>query len=385
MMRILAIVAILAAGVLVALWQFDVLSMPGGDARDTAQPPTVEALWTAAEAGDTEALDAALAQDVEVDAADPFGRTALMRAAAGGHDAAVLRLLERGADVHATAANGWTALMFAADESPSATTVLLLLNAGSDPHVADQEGLRALELAADNAAVRGSGLWGRLEELTAWPDELSALADGVAYDGDWPSAYLVPIEGATVSSRRSHLPGAPRAYRNGTHEGFDFYDGTVSVEITYGTPQRAAAAGTVARADVAYEELTLAEYEDVIAAATTTLSTPEDVLDALRGRQVWIRHAGGFVTRYAHLSGIAEGLEAGDEVAQGQVIGFTGNSGTEEAARDTEEGPHPHIEVWRGEERYLGQELEPAAIYARAAQVFGLEALPPFTDTGLTF
>jgi len=72
-------------------------------------------------------------------------------------------------------------------------------------------------------------------------------------------------------------------------------------------------------------------------------------------------------------------------VAQGAVIGFTGNSGTSEAVQGTEDDPHPHVELWRGDETYLGQGLEPGEIYAIAAQVFGLEALPPFTDGGLRF
>lgn len=385
MMRILAIVLILVAGAAVALWQFDVFSGPGEEASELAVASADDAWWAAAEEGDVATAEAALAAGAEVDAADPFGRTALMLAAAGGHDALVLRLLDAGADPNATAANGWTPLMFAADAAPSASTPLLLLNAGADPHATGEEGRRALDLAAENAAVRGSGLWSRLEELTLWPEQLTELAGGDPHASAWPAGYLVPIEGATVSSRRSHLPGAPRAYRNGMHEGFDFYDGTVSVEIAYGSPQRAAAMGTVIRADTDYEELTLEAYQQLIDTATNTLTTPDDVLDALRGRQVWIRHAGGFVTRYAHLSGVAEGVVEGAAIAQGATVGFTGNSGTEEAARGTEEGPHPHIEVWYGDERFLGQGLEPGAIYARAAQVFGLESLPPFTDTGLTF
>lgn len=384
MMRILAIVLILAAATVVALWQFGVVALPG-DASQAGRSSAGEELWAAAERGDAEALERALSEETPVDTADPFGRTALMSAAAGGHDGLVLRLLSEGADPNATSAAGRTPLMFAAESSPNALTPLLLLNAGADPHVTDDEGLRALDLAADNSSVRGSGLWSRLQELTHWPESVGELTGGEPYTTEWPSGYLVPIEGATLSSRANHLPGAPRTYRNGTHEGFDFYDGAVSVEIDYGTPQRAAAAGTVIRADVDYRELSPEEYRDLIDAATGTLSTPADVLDALRGRQVWIRHAGGFVTRYAHLSGVAEGVREGDTVAQGATVGFTGNSGTEEAAMGTEDDPHPHIEVWRGEEAYLGQDLEPGAIYARAAQVFGLEALPPFTDTGHTF
>jgi murein DD-endopeptidase MepM/ murein hydrolase activator NlpD len=261
-----------------------------------------------------------------------------------------------------------------------ALLALLLLNAGGDPLAQDDEGNRALDLARGNSAVRGSGLWSRLEELTEGFTDLAELTGAPAFDPEWPAGYVVPVEGATLSSRANHLPGAPRAYRNGTHEGFDFYDGTVSVEIDYGTEQRAAAPGEVIRADVDYEELTPEGYDEVIERATASLDTPPEVLDALRGRQVWIRHAGGFVTRYAHLSGIPEGIDEGTRVRQGTIIGLTGNSGTLEGATGTEDDPHPHVEVWRGEERYLGQNMEPAKIYARAAQVFGLSALPPFTD-----
>ncbi|MDZ7708184.1 MAG: ankyrin repeat domain-containing protein [Trueperaceae bacterium] len=384
MVRGLLVVLVLAVAAFAALWSFGVVGLPGGS-PPVAGATEQAALLDAAESGDPAAIRLALGEGAPVDGTDPFGRTALMLAAAGGHDDALSALLAAGADVHAQADSGWTALMFAADAAPTASTPLLLLNAGSDPHVADAEGRRALELAADNAAVRSSGLWSRLEELTEWPASLRELRDGEAFARGWPSAYLLPIEGATISSRASHLPGSPRAYRNGTHEGFDFYDGTVSVDIAYGAEQRAVASGEVIRADVDYQELDQAAYDDLIDAAVGSLDTPPEVLDALRGRQVWIRHAGGFVTRYAHLSGVAEGIVAGAPVAQGAVIGFTGNSGTVEAAQGTEDDPHPHVEIWRGDETYLGQGLEPGEIYAIAAQVFGVDALPPFTDGGLRF
>jgi len=384
MLRILLVVVMVIVGAFVVAWTAGVL--PWGAATPTVAEPAPEAaLLHAAEDGDVAAAEAALAAGAAVDTLDPFGRSAAMLAAAGGHDALLLRLLDGGADVHATSQSGWTALMFAADAAPTATTTLLLLNAGSDPHVSDAEGRRALELARGNPAVRSSGLWSRLVELSEWPQQLTALSGGVAFVRGWPAGYLVPVDGATLSSRATHLPGAPRAYRNGVHEGFDFYDGTVSVEIAYGTPQRVAAAGVVVRADADYQELDEAAYDALIERARGTLDTPAEVLDTLRGRQVWVRHAGGFVTRYAHLSGVAEAAAVGAEVAQGAIIGFTGNSGTREAAEGTRDGPHPHVEVWRGDDSYLGQGLEPAAIYALAAQVFGVESLPPFTDGGLVF
>jgi len=45
------------------------------------------------------------------------------------------------------------------------------------------------------------------------------------------------------------------------------------------------------------------------------------------GRQVIIRHAGGFKTYYGHLSRFAEGIRKGARVRQKQVIGYVGASG----------------------------------------------------------
>lgn len=383
-LTIVLVVAMLLVGGLLVAW---IAGVPPFGERTPAEPVVTPAsvLLDAAEAGDSAALEGVLASGADADAADPFGRTALMLAAAGGHDDVIRSLLAAGADVHARSQTGWTALMFAADGAPSATTPLLLLNAGADPHVEDGEGRQALDLARDNPPIRNSGLWSRLEELTHWPDELTALTGGDPFTRTWPSMYLLPIDGATISSRTSHLPGAPRAYRNGTHEGFDFYDGTVSVGIAYGTPQRAAAAGVVIRADRDYVERDREAYDALIAQATGSLATPPEVLDGLRGQQVWIRHAGGFVTRHAHLSGVADEVVEGAQISQGQVIGYTGNSGTAEAAEGRRDDPHPHVELWRDDGTYLGQDMEPGEIYAVAAQVFGLDALPPFTESGLVF
>ncbi|MBX3582499.1 MAG: M23 family metallopeptidase [Rhizobiaceae bacterium] len=63
------------------------------------------------------------------------------------------------------------------------------------------------------------------------------------------------------------------------------------------------------------------------------------------GRMVEVRHAGGFTTRYAHMSRIL--VTEGQEVAAGDVVGKVGSSG-----RST--GPHLHYEVHRN-----GQALNP--------------------------
>ncbi|MFN3752326.1 MAG: M23 family metallopeptidase [Thiobacillus sp.] len=68
------------------------------------------------------------------------------------------------------------------------------------------------------------------------------------------------------------------------------------------------------------------------------------------GNLVILRHQNGFETYYAHLSGFANGLRPGRAVAQGQVIGYVGATGTAT-------GPHLHYEI-----RIAGQPQNPMAV-----------------------
>lgn len=56
------------------------------------------------------------------------------------------------------------------------------------------------------------------------------------------------------------------------------------------------------------------------------------------GRHTEIQHANGYVTTYSHQSGFAKGLKEGQQVRQGQLIGYLGSSGLST-------GPHLHYEV----------------------------------------
>ncbi len=364
-MRVIAAVVLVLVVLVVALWQFDLL--PGGGSRNPPAPPAPD-LFAAAQAGDTAALAAALDGGANIHALNDAGLTPLMAAsAAGASDATLGTLIDAGADVNAQAANGVDALMLAG-RGGSTETVLYLLNAGADPTFQDQDGKGVLDYVSDNSDVRNSGLFPRLTELTKHP-----------FLTGWPSGYVVPFPGATVTSRRHHLPGSPREYRNGIHQGFDWFNGVVSVPIEYGTPVLAIVQGTVVRADVEYQEMTLEEYQAVIDGSTKSLDPSPDLLDKLRGRQVWVRAPGGFVVRYAHLSGVADGIVEGTAVTQGDTIGFAGNSGTEEAARATKTDPHLHLEIWRGD-TYVGQNMSVDEIYDAAAQIFGQAARPPYHD-----
>lgn len=180
--------------------------------------------------------------------------------------------------------------------------------------------------------------------------------------------FIFPIEGARLPDRAFLFPGAPRFYRYGIHEGTDFYlvpEGAVTED----TPLLAMAEGVIIRADHEYSEPTAEEMEEMLARAQEAGYTPPEILDKLRGRQIWIDLGDDIVVRYCHLSRIAEGLEVGQEVKQGSIIGYAGNSGTPEAQAGPEVGVHLHLEVRLGD-GYLGQYLRPSEAKEWLAQIF---------------
>jgi murein DD-endopeptidase MepM/ murein hydrolase activator NlpD len=165
----------------------------------------------------------------------------------------------------------------------------------------------------------------------------------------------LPIEGVALPSDPDLLPNAARDYRGGWHEGIDF-------PARAGTPVRAIAAGTIARIDREYLEWDRESEKIALVEAVQLGYTPAKTLDLIRGRQVWIDHGRGVVSRYAHLSAIAD-LSVGDVVASGQMIGAVGSSGYPEG------GPHLHLEVRLGSS-YLGDGLAGDALTAVVTAAF---------------
>ncbi|MEE9277078.1 MAG: M23 family metallopeptidase, partial [Dehalococcoidia bacterium] len=153
----------------------------------------------------------------------------------------------------------------------------------------------------------------------------------------------------------------------GTHEGVDFYTDQSCQTIDVNTPVLAAKAGTIVRIDRAYSELTLDQYS----AAEAAGFQGETILDMFRGRQVWIDHGQGVVTRYAHLSSVVPGLERGDSIDAGRVVGFVGESGTPESLFAPGTDEHLHFEIRVGDS-YLGQGLDPFAARALYLEAFGI-------------
>ncbi|GMU40351.1 MAG: hypothetical protein AMXMBFR23_12170 [Chloroflexota bacterium] len=179
---------------------------------------------------------------------------------------------------------------------------------------------------------------------------------------------VMPVEGACLPTSDRLMPNAPREYRNGIHEGVDFYFGDACVVIARGTPIVAAADGVVIRADHDYVELTLAQVVELDAKTAQQGFSDPETLDIYRGRQVWIDHGNEIVTRYCHMESIDEGVAVGIAVKAGQVIGGIGESGTPESVTNPNTELHLHFELRLGAS-FLGDGLPPEevrALYERA-------------------
>lgn len=166
--------------------------------------------------------------------------------------------------------------------------------------------------------------------------------------------FAYPIEGACLPANDDLMPGADRSYRDGIHEGIDFYDSDNCVVMGSGTEIVAAKAGTIVRVDLEYEALSPEEVEELLALVESGQGTDPVVKDKFRGLQIWVDHDSRIVTRYAHLSSVGENIVVGAPVEQGQVLGIMGETGVPEAVDAPGSQVHLHFEirVWGG---YIGQ------------------------------
>lgn len=111
-----------------------------------------------------------------------------------------------------------------------------------------------------------------------------------------------PVDGARLSSRFGKRKHPILGYSR-SHNGIDF-------GAPLGTPIMAAGNGTV-------------EFVG---------------RNGSYGNMVQLKHARGYETLYAHMNGFAKGLDVGDKVNQGEIIGYVGNTGLSQAR-------HLHYEV----------------------------------------
>lgn len=184
-----------------------------------------------------------------------------------------------------------------------------------------------------------------------------------------PEGFWFPIAGARVPASDANLPGAPRTYRHGVSQGFDFYDVDAGVPIMTGTPVIAAEAGQIVRADVSFTEIDPRAWELLMTDVAEAGASDEE-LDKLRGRQVWVRTADGSVLRYGHLAGVRSGLRVGVNVYRGQVLGYVGNSGTERAITGSDADPRLRFEIWTEDGEFFGAGMDADEVRHAAASLF---------------
>jgi murein DD-endopeptidase MepM/ murein hydrolase activator NlpD len=164
------------------------------------------------------------------------------------------------------------------------------------------------------------------------------------------SGFAPPI-GWDITTRDLQMPGAPRHYRLGVHEGADFYWARDSQVL-------AAADGVVVRAMKDYVPPFPAAFYEMRNQSYELGYTSDEALDFYRGQQVWLEHEGGLISRYIHLGSIAWDLEEGQTVTQGQFLGSVGNSGSPASLESPDSDAHLHFELWLGD-AYVGQFLRP--------------------------
>jgi murein DD-endopeptidase MepM/ murein hydrolase activator NlpD len=208
-------------------------------------------------------------------------------------------------------------------------------------------GLVAVSVSADQVRVAKASATPRpyfTVVPAAEPAPATPVAERAARQGfRLAGRFVLPLAEVPVPDDPDLLPGATRDYRAGYHEGIDF-------PAPAGTAVRAAAGGRIVRVDTSFFDWTREQQEIALYEALQAGYTSAATLDRIRGRQVWIDHGSGIVTRYAHLSAVAP-LTVGQLVEAGALLGEVGSSGYPQG------GPHLHFEVRIGDD-YFGDGLK---------------------------
>ena len=180
------------------------------------------------------------------------------------------------------------------------------------------------------------------------------------HESELLTTIQLPSKDYLVPSILNLLPNAKREYRSGHHEGIDF-------AAPLNTPITAVSGGVVVRSNPQHIDVDLDTYNAFLSTSAELGKTPDDIYQyILLGKSIVIDHGYTITSKfrtisvYAHLSNIAEGILPGAVVEKGEVIGFSGNTGTSDGALRNNKGAHLHWELHFDDatERYfLGQNI----------------------------
>ena len=191
---------------------------------------------------------------------------------------------------------------------------------------------RLLAASYEGLVARSSAYWVEQEDG----------AGGRYYDGDGEPLHKTflksPLNYRRISSRFSNARRNPVTRRVVPHHGVDF-------AAAPGTPVVAAADGRVVSSG----------WQGAL------------------GHAVRIRHGSEYTTVYGHLRNFAEGIQAGTDVRQNQVIGYVGSSG-----RAT--GPHLHYTLV-----HRGRPVDPMGFRNPPVEPLAPELMPRLERAKLTW
>ena len=180
------------------------------------------------------------------------------------------------------------------------------------------------------------------------------------HESELLTTIQLPSKDYLVPSVLNLLPNAKREYRSGYHEGIDF-------SAPLNTPITAVSGGIVVRSNPQHMDVDLDTYNAFLSTSADLGKTPDDIYQyILLGKSIVIDHGYTITSKfrtisvYAHLSNIAEGILPGTLVEKGDLIGFSGNTGTSDGALRNNKGAHLHWELHFDDatERYfLGQNI----------------------------
>jgi murein DD-endopeptidase MepM/ murein hydrolase activator NlpD len=186
------------------------------------------------------------------------------------------------------------------------------------------------------------------------------------HESELLTTIQLPSKDYLVPSVLNLLPNAKREYRSGYHEGIDF-------SAPLNTPITAVSGGIVVRSNPQHMDVDLDTYNAFLSTSAELGKTPDDIYQyILLGKSIVIDHGYTITSKfrtisvYAHLSNIAEGILPGTLVEKGDLIGFSGNTGTSDGALRNNKGAHLHWELHFDDatERYfLGQNIPSDYLY----------------------
>lgn len=143
-----------------------------------------------------------------------------------------------------------------------------------------------------------------------------------------PLAPSVPFDRPELVEMQLQVPveaplsGSPSRYPGGRWPqiGYGTLDGLAFTDVPDDGPVRAIAPGTVSSILLEPPPLLPADMGVI----TSTGRVPAELSDALWGKQVWIDHGNGIMSRYGGLETVLPSLEEGQSVRRLTILGFAG-------------------------------------------------------------